>query len=419
MKARPSLNLSPCSAPSSPPCTDLALPAWAAIDRPSVEAAFQTWLDKELWPEAKAAGVSRATFDRAFKGVALDWTMPELQPPGAPATLPPNTAQAEFRDPGAYFREFEPEAPRRRRPPETRPVPQAAGRHRRPLRHCRAHSRCHLGARVRFRFRENLPKLVIPALATEAFIGLRKDYFRGELIAALKILERGDVMPGEMRASWAGAMGQSQIMPSEYLASAVDFDGDGRADIWKSAPDSLATTARVITAHGWEANRGWGIEARVPASVACTLEGPDQGKPMAEWRRLGVTRADGSALPADKGSNHLLMPAGRYGPAFIVTDNFYRLKAYNNSDLYALYIGHLADRLANDRPFTGTWSAPGGFNRAEVKTMQDRLVAAGYDVGKADGLVGYKTRIAIGLWQAKHGIAPTCWPDAALIRTIR
>jgi lytic murein transglycosylase len=399
-----------------------ALPASAAVDRPAVEHAFQTWLDKDLWPEAKAAGVSRATFDRAFRGVAPDWTMPELQPPGAPPTLPPNTAQAEFRDPGAYFRESILErlvvAGRQKLDQWRKPLAGISARYgiSAPILVAIWGKETGFGS-------ENLPKLVVPALATEAFIGLRKDYFRGELIAALKILQRGDIKPEELRASWAGAMGQSQIMPSEYLASAVDFDGDGRADIWRSVPDSLATTANVIAAHGWQANRGWGVEARVPAAVACTLEGPDQGKPVAEWRKLGVTRVDGSPLPADKGTtggtNHLLMPAGRYGPAFIVTDNFYVLKTYNNSDLYALYIGQLADRFTNDRPFVGRWSAPGGFTRAEVKTMQDRLVASGYDVGKADGLVGYKTRIAIGLWQKKHGLAATCWPDANLVATIR
>jgi lytic murein transglycosylase len=401
----------------------LAVPAAAAVDRPAVERAFETWIDQSLWPEAKVAGVSRATFDIAFRGVTLDWTMPELQPPGAPKILPPNTAQAEFRDPGAYFRESNLKrmviVGRQKLDAWSKPLASIAARY-----GVSAPILVAIWGRESGFGSENLPKLVVPALATEAFIGLRKDYFRGELIAALKILQHGDVKPGDMRASWAGAMGQSQVMPSEYLASAVDFDGDGRADIWKSAPDSLATTARVITAHGWEANRNWGVEARVPASVSCTLEGPDQGKPLAEWRKLGITRVDGSPLPADiaakGGKNYLLMPAGRYGPAFVVTDNFYRLKAYNNSDLYALYIGHLADRITgNDKPFASAWSAPGGFTRAEVKAMQDRLVATGYDVGKADGLVGYKTRIAIGLWQARHGMAPTCWPDAKLVTAIR
>jgi hypothetical protein len=156
----------------------------------------------------------------------------------------------------------------------------------------------------------------------------------------------------------------------------------------------------------------------VPASVPCALDGPEQGKPAAEWAALGITRADRSRLPKDKGLSYLVMPAGRYGPAFLVTDNFYVLKRYNNSDLYALYVGHLADRFANDRPFAGAWKPVGKFSRGEVKGMQDELVAEGYDVGNADGLVGFKTRVAIGLWQAKRGQAETCFPDAKLIRGI-
>jgi hypothetical protein len=140
---------------------------------------------------------------------------------------------------------------------------------------------------------------------------------------------------------------------------------------------------------------------------------------MAEWARLGVTQADGRALPV-KGDRKgfLLMPAGRFGPAFIVTENFYTLKEYNYSDLYALYIGHLADRIGDDKPFRETWQKVGGFRRGDVKRMQDALVAEGYDVGNADGLVGFKTRIAVGLWQKKKGEEATCFPDAGLIRSI-
>lgn len=396
----------------------LAAPAFAAVDRPAVEKQFQAWIVAELWPDAKAAGVSRPVFDRAFAGVTLDWTMPELQPPGAPATLPPNDAQAEFRAPGAYFNEkilaSLAAAGRQKLTQWQKTLTAIAARYGVPAPILAA-----IWAKETGYGAEHLPKLVVPAVATEAFIGLRKDYFRGQLIAALQILQRGDVTPDQMRASWGGAMGQSQIMPSEFLQSAVDFDGDGKSDIWNSVPDSLATTARLIAGQGWQAARGWGVEARVPGGVACTLEGPEQGKPVAAWQRLGVTRIDGTPLPPDAGNDYLLMPGGRFGPAFIVTDNFYRLKAYNNSDLYALYIAQLADRFGSDRPFVASWSAPTGFSRAEVKLMQDRLVTKGYDVGKADGLVGFKTRIAIGLWQAKHGQPSTCYPDATLVKTIR
>ena len=141
---------------------------------------------------------------------------------------------------------------------------------------------------------------------------------------------------------------------------------------------------------------------------------------MADWARLGVTprRRQRRCRSRAGRLGYLLMPAGRFGPAFIVTENFYVLKQYNYSDLYALYIGHLADRFADDRPFRGEWEKVGGFSRGDVKGMQDELVAEGYDVGSADGLVGFKTRIAVGLWQAKKGQPPTCFPDAKLIQSI-
>ena len=140
---------------------------------------------------------------------------------------------------------------------------------------------------------------------------------------------------------------------------------------------------------------------------------------MAEWARLGVRMADGRPLPVTaKRLGFLLMPAGRFGPAFIVTENFYVLKQYNYSDLYALYVGHLADRFADDRPLSAKWQKVGGFSRGDVKGMQEELVAEGYDVGKVDGLVGFKTRIAVGLWQVKNGQRPTCFPDAKLVKSI-
>jgi lytic murein transglycosylase len=391
--------------------------AMAATDRAAVEKQFQGWLSAEIWPQAKAANVGRATFDRAFAGVTLDWTMPDLQPPGTPPTPPKIEWQAEFSAPGAYFDQRRLSALA------------AAGRDR------LAQWRKTLAAVTRrtgvpgaiivaIWAKESgfgaaqMPKPAIRALATKACMGRRAAFFRDELIAALVILQNGDIAASSMRSSVAGALGQPQFMPSQFLKYAEDFDGDGHRNIWTSASDSLASIGRYLQGEGWVAGRGWGVEVKVPAAVSCALDGPEQGKPAAEWAALGITRADGSRLPADKGLSYLVMPAGRYGPAFLVTDNFYVLKRYNNSDLYALYVGHLADRFTNDRPFAGAWKPVGTFSRGEVKAMQDELVAEGYDVGNADGLVGFKTRIAIGLWQAKRGLAETCFPDAKLIRSI-
>ena len=394
-----------------------ALPA-AALDQAAVEHTFEAWIDATVWPEAKAAKVSRATFDRAFAGVTLDWQMPDLQPPGIPVSPPAAEWQSEFGSPGDYFDEGRLSALA------------AAGRGRlaqwqKTLAAIAKTYGVPPGIIVAIWAKESgygaasLPKPAIRALATEAFMGRRADFFRGELVAALVILEHGDVTLADMRSSLAGALGQPQFMPSFFLRYAVDFDGDGRRDIWNSVPDTLASIAHFLQGQGWVRGRGWGVEAKVPSSVACSLDGPDQGKPLAEWTHLGIVRADGTPIPGDPADTFfLLMPEGRFGPAFLVTPNFYVLKQYNNSDLYALYVGTLADRFADDRPFRNGWRDVGSLTRGSVKAMQDALVAAGYDVGGNDGFVGYKTRIAIGLWQAKHGMAPTCWPDAALVRVL-
>jgi lytic murein transglycosylase len=397
----------------------LSLPAAAAVDRAAIERQFQGWVTATVWPEARTAKVSRATFDRAFDGVTLDWTMPDLIPPGTEAKPPTVEWQREFGSPGAYFGE------------KNLNALAAAGR-------AKLAQWKDTLARIEQQYgvpraillaiwaKETgygaaaMPKPAIRALATEAFMGRRADFFRGELIAALVILQNGDVASAAMRSSLAGALGQPQFMPSQFLKYAADGDGDGKRDIWTSAPDTLASIARFLSSEGWQAGRGWGLEAKVPAGVACSLEGPEQFQPMSAWAKLGITQVDGKPLPRGDRSAGLLMPAGRFGPAFIVTPNFYVLKRYNNSDLYALYIGNLADRIAGGgAAFLAPWGKVGGFDRGEVKAMQDALVREGYDVGNADGLVGFKTRIAIGLWQAKHGEAQTCFPDLQHVREIR
>jgi lytic murein transglycosylase len=396
----------------------LASTAAAAPDRTAIERQFQVWLTTEIWPEAQAAKVSRAAFDRALAGITLDWTLPELEPPGVAVKPPAVEWQAEFGSPGAYFKESQlttlAKAGRDRLTKWKKTLAAITKQYGVPGPILLA-----IWAKESGFGAAALPKSAIRTLATEAFMGMRKDTFRPELIAALQIVERGDIAPDKMRSSWAGALGQPQFLPSQFLKYAVDFDGDGRRDIWNSVPDTLASMANYLKQEGWNAARGWGLEANVPATVPCTLEGPEQGKPMADWSKLGVTRANGTALPA-KGDrlSYLLMPAGRFGPGFVVTENFYVLKNYNYSDLYALYIGHLADRIADNRPFANQWGKVGGFSRGDVKGMQEALVAEGHDVGKQDGLVGFKTRIAVGLWQARRGEPPTCFPDAKLVRSI-
>lgn len=399
----------------------LPFAAFAAQPRAETEAAFQQWLATTVRADAAAKGVSQTTMDRAFAGLKLDWTLPELAPPGQPRTREEPQRQAEFRGPAPYFEEGKMRAlvqgGRTRFTTWSRTLAEVETRYGVPPSIIVAiwgRESGYGAARLRYS--------AVQALATEAFMGTRKDHFYPQFIDALVILEGDHVPLSEFKSSWAGALGQPQFLPSVYLSTAVDFDRTGRRDIWKSVPDVLGSIANYLKQNGWQAGTGWGFEVQVPATVSCTLEGPDQGKPLSDWIEIGIRNPDGTPIRArsQKQVMHLLMPAGRFGPAFLVTDNFYVLKTYNESDLYALFIGHLADRIrGNAAPFSGRWADVGGFDRGDVRAMQQRLEARGVDVGSADGLVGYKTRIAVGMWQEQNGRAATCFPDTALLRAIR
>lgn len=389
--------------------------ASAAVDRPRVEADFKVWVERELKPAAVKAGVSAITFDGAMAGVTLDWTLPDLAPPGAPKLGGPQR-QAEFSDPAKYVAE-----------------PNFAALTLEGQAALKTHKAAFDAVERRFgvpheivaaiwgresRFgKAKIPYVAVRALATEAFIGARKERFFGELVAALKVLEGDHVALADMKSSWAGAMGQPQFLPSKYLENAVDMDGDGRRDIWTSVPDVLGSIANYLKRHGWVSGQGWGVEIDLPAAVSCTVEGPDHTRPAAEWPRLGVRAKGGAALPKT-GDHNLMAPAGRTGPAFLVSKNFYVLKEYNESDLYALFVGHLADRMRGGGPILGKWSTPQGMTRADVAAMQERLERQGHDVGSADGLVGFRTRVAVGRWEEKQGMPPTCFPNPGDVSAI-
>ena len=239
-----------------------------------------------------------------------------------------------------------------------------------------------------------MPYDAFEVLGTKAFMATRKAMFRKEVLAALVIVERGLASRKAMRSSWAGALGQPQFLPTSFRDHAVDFDGDGRRDIWNSVPDTLASIANYLVNYGWVKGRDWGFEVTVPDNVSCALEGPDQGRRISEWAAIGIARVGGKPFPGSelRAEGFLLMPAGRSGPAFIVTPNFYVLKEYNESDLYALFIGHGADRIAGgDRRFAGTWGKVGGLYRSDIAALQRGLERIGYDVGGADGLPGFKS----------------------------
>ncbi|RVV97903.1 lytic murein transglycosylase [Mesobaculum littorinae] len=388
----------------------------AAQDRAAVERQFRGWLVQTVWPRAQAEGVSRATFDAAFDGVRLNWDLPDLVAPGTTPETPRRQTQAEFGAPGKYFNRNSVDG-------ATAVGRQMAARHAGALaateRATGVPGRIILAiwGRESGYGRVAIPHDAFEVLGTKGFMSTRAPYFTDELIAALKIAEAGHVPPRAMKSSWAGALGQPQFMPSNFLAFAADGSGDGRADIWRSEADTIASIGSYLARHGWQAGRDWGFEVVVPPSVSCTLEGPDQGRPIATWEEMGIARVSGKAFPAAEraGEGYLLMPAGRHGPAFVVTPNFYVLKDYNMSDLYALFVGHVGDRIAYGMgDFEGDWGRVGGLYRSDVAAMQRALQAQGHDVGGADGLAGYKTRRSIGRWQEATGQTATCFPEAGM-----
>lgn len=246
----------------------------------------------------------------------------------------------------------------------------------------------------------------IHALATLTQNGYRADFFRQELLTALRIVSDGHVQPRSMVGSWAGAMGHTQFMPSSFMRYAVDFNGDGRKDIWNSIPDALGSTANYLKSFNWRPGETWGYEVKLPQGFDFAAASGVDKAPLAQWERMGITRVSGRAFPRPTDVARLYMPAGARGPAFLLLPNFDVIKRYNNSDSYALAVGHLADRILGGGSFATPWPA-GDYaltkaQRAEVQTLLNR---AGYDVGTPDGVVGPKTRAAVMAFQRRAGIA--------------
>jgi membrane-bound lytic murein transglycosylase B len=246
----------------------------------------------------------------------------------------------------------------------------------------------------------------VHALATLTHGGYRADYFGKELITALEIVSAGHVKPADMVGSWAGAMGHPQFMPSSFMSYAVDFKGDGHTDIWTSVPDALASTANYLREHGWRAGETWGYEVKLPQGFNYGNVWSGATASLADWRDIGVTRASGKAFPRDTDTARLYMPMGGNGPVFLVLANFGVIKRYNNSDSYALAVGHLADRILGSKGFRAAWPEDTALNAAQRKEVQSQLLRRGYEIGSPDGVIGPKSRSAVMDWQAKAGMLP-------------
>ncbi|MBI5264773.1 MAG: lytic murein transglycosylase [Bradyrhizobium sp.] len=264
----------------------------------------------------------------------------------------------------------------------------------------------------------NLPTL--KSLVSLAYDCRRSEMFANETIAALKIIDRGDLSPEEMVGSWAGELGQTQFLPAHYVNYAVDFDGDGRRDLLRSAPDVIGSTANYIaTGLKWRRGEPWLEEIRVPANLPWEQTDLTVQLPRAKWAQLGVTYPDGRPLPSDNLPASVLLPMGRTGPAFMAYQNFAAYTEWNNSLIYSITAGYLASRIAGAAPMRKPAQPVAQLPFNEIKDLQQLLVRAGHNVGKVDGVLGQQSRAAVKAMQIKYGLPADSWPTAELLARMR
>lgn len=366
---------------------------------------FSQWRE-QFRAEALAAGISAATFDQAFAGVQPD-----------PAVIEADRSQPEFTRPVWQYLEGAIS------PQRVRSGRRLLSEHATTLDQIEARYGVDRETLVAVWGLESSfgqimgDKSVIRSLATLAHEGRRPAFAKSQLIAALEILQHGDVEPQRMRGSWAGAMGQTQFIPTTYNTHAVDFDGDGKRDIWNSSADALASAAHYLQASGWKQGKAWGFEVELPEGFDYALADTEIRKPLAEWRSLGLRNLPGDQ---EEASASLLLPAGHRGPAFLIMDNFRAILRYNNSSAYALAIGLLAENFQGKGEVAGSW--PRGeqpLSRSERLELQERLVAQGFDPGTPDGIIGANTRKAIRGFQQRLGWPADGHPTQELLGRLR
>ncbi|MBX3532539.1 MAG: lytic murein transglycosylase [Rhizobiaceae bacterium] len=389
----------------------LALAVLVSMTVPAfADAGFEKWI-RSFRATATAAGISGATFDRAFRGV----TDPD------PEVLEKARYQPEFKAPvWDYF--------------DNRVNEKTVADGRRMLRQYgawldRIEQRFGVDKHVLLAIwsmessygealkNERVMRSVVRSLATLGYADSRRSKFaRQQLIAALKILQRGEIDTSHLTGSWAGAMGHTQFIPTSYLAYAVDADGDGRRDIWDSVPDALATAANLLAKNGWQTGKTWGYEVALPAG----RKFPGGSPTLSKWEEMGVVRANGKNFARGADKAELKVLDGRAGPAFLMTRNFFVLKAYNNADRYALAVGLLADQIAGYGPLVQDWNRP--FTRLtsnETEELQKRLTALGYYDGTIDGKIGDGSRAAIRAFQQRSGLTADGHPSKEVLNTLR
>lgn len=371
------------------------------------DAGFRNYIEA-LWPQASAAGVSRQVFDAAFAGVTFDRSV--LKPAGK---------QAEFVKPIWSYINGAVTAQRINRGRELAAryqslladIEQRYGVDRHVVLAIWGMETSYGGFTGKQR--------VVRALASLAYAGNREDFFRKELIAALVILQQGHVSMQAMTGSWAGAMGHTQFMPSSFMKYAVDYDRDGRKDIWNDIPDALASTANYLASFGWQRGLPWGVEVTLPENFDISGHDPLEYRPFSYWASRGVRRTDGRALPG-AGSAAIMLPAGRHGPAFLMTANFRVIKEYNRSNAYAMGVGHLGDRIAGAGAIARSWPTKDKpLSTRQAMDLQRHLQRLGYNVGKIDGKFGDQATGAIRAYQKKSGMIADGYPTHALLQKMQ
>ena len=369
---------------------------------------FQSWI-QGFRGRALAQGISPATFDRAFRGVRYDSEVIER-----------DRNQSEFTK--TIWQYLDSAASDKR----VRNGKAALRQNRRKLDAIEARYGVEKEIVVAVwglessygEFRGDLD--VIQSLSTLAYDGRRGKFFEGQLIAALKILQAGDVAPRNMKGSWAGAMGHTQFIPTSYLAYAVDFTGDGRRDIWASDPtDALASTAAYLARFGWQKGMPWGVEVNLPRGFNYGLASRKILKSPAEWASIGVVDTKGKPVP-NYGSASVLLPAGGNGAAFMIFSNFKVIERYNAADAYVIGVGHLADLIGGGERIKARWpEGERGLTEREKKEIQRRLTRKGFDTQGVDGKIGPNTIKAARAYQRSIGLTPDGYPGFQLLKRLR
>jgi membrane-bound lytic murein transglycosylase B len=375
----------------------------------SADAKFEAFV-QSLWPQVKVAGISRELFDQAFEGV----TTPDEQVLKLAKTQPEFTSTtSEYLSKAVTSIRIETGQTKKEELSKLlAAIEKKYGVDRHVL----------LGIwGMESNFGKDLGSMgVMRSLATLMYAGRRKDYARGQLVAAFKILQRGVRSPANFKGSWAAAMGHTQFIPTSYISYAQDWTGDGKKDIWGSKEDALASTANYLAKAGWKADRPWGWEVTLPEGFNKALIGRSHWKPVSQWSKMGLTPAAGGKFGSPNAEAFVMVPQGIDGPAFLVTKNFLAIMDYNLSHSYAIAVGHLGDRIRGGAGIQGQWPDVSFDLSFEQRVeIQKRLSAAGFETGGSDGRFGARTYEAVIAFQKRAGLPIDGKPSRKLLERLR